>query len=490
MSNNVIIVGGGLAGLAAAVALTEHGVPCTVLESRSRLGGRASSFPDANSEQWVDNCQHVAMGCCTNFRRFCERTGIAGSFERQRELYFINPDNGRVHRFAASSLPAPLHLAGSFAGLSYLSLWDKVALGRGLKALAAKSSMNDPRPFSEWLQSQRQTPRAIERFWTVVLVSALSESLDRISVAAARKVFVDGFLRHREGWAVDIPTEPLDELFGRRVPDWIEAHGGTVRRQASVERMEITHDTVTGVQLKAGERIAADHVVLAVPWHRVAALMPEPWASANVVTNLSRLEAAPISSLHFWFDRPIINLPHAVFVTGLVQWVFNRSFDSVREGEAPAEPRVLPDVGTINGSTGASPSRDATYYYQVVISASRHVLEQSSESIRDQVLTELSHVWPVMNAATLRHWRLVTEHRAVFSVTPGSDDLRPPQQSPIPHLQFAGDWTQTGWPATMEGAVRSGFLAAENVLAQFGQSAKLLAPDLPTSGLSRWLFGL
>jgi len=488
MSGNVIIVGGGLAGLAAAVALAERGVRCTVLESRPRLGGRASSFPDANSEQWVDNCQHVAMGCCTNFHQFCKTTGIDTAFERQRELYFINPDNGRVHRFGASGLPAPLHLAGSFAGLSYLTLNDKLALARGLKTLASKSSIADPRPFSEWLKAHRQTPRTIERFWHVVLVSALSESLDRISVAAARKVFVDGFLRHRDGWAVDIPTEPLDELFGRRVPEWIEAYGGTVRRQAGVERITIDYDAVTGVELKSGERIVGDHVILAVPWYRVAGLLPEPWATCDVVTRLSQLEAAPISSVHFWFDRPLMNLPHAVFVSGLVQWVFNRSFAESRNGEAPAEPQFDPGVLPRGGSAGTSPSQG--HYFQVVISASRNVLEQPSEAIRDQVLTELARVWPATREAQLRHWRLVTEHRAVFSVTPGSDSLRPAQQSPISNLQFAGDWTQTGWPATMEGAVRSGFLAAENVLAQYGQSANVLVPDLSTAKLSRWLFGL
>lgn len=465
MSDSVIIVGGGLAGLAAAVALTQHGVRCTVLESRPRLGGRASSFPDANSEQWVDNCQHVAMGCCTNFHRFCQITGIDAAFERQRELYFINPDHGRVHRFRANALPAPLHLAGSFAGLSYLTFGDKIALARGLKSLAANSSANDQRTMAEWLKAQRQPPRTIERFWHVVLVSALSESLDRIAVPAARKVFVDGFLRHRDGWAVDIPREPLDELFGRRVPAWIESHGGSVRRQAAVEQVEIQHDAVIGVRTKSGEHIAGSHVILTVPWYRVAALLPEAWAACEVVQQLSQLESAPISSVHFWFDRPITPLPHAVFVSGLVQWVFNRS------GDQPAE-------------------SDGTHYYQVVISASRNVLEQPGEVIRDRVLAELGRVWPAVRDAQLRHWRLVTEHRAVFSVTPGSDRLRPPQQSPISHLQFSGDWTQTGWPATMEGAVRSGFLAAENVLAELGHPATLLAPDLPTSGLSRWLFGL
>lgn len=462
MDPSVTIIGGGLAGLAAAVALIKNDIPCRVLESRPRLGGRASSFPDSHSEQWVDNCQHVAMGCCTNFHKFCQITGIDSAFERQRELYFINPDNARVHRFHANGFPAPLHLAGSFAGLSYLTFGDKLALARGLKSLAANASIDDPRPFSEWLREHRQPPRAIERFWHVVLVSALSESLDRISISAARKVFVDGFLRHRDGWAVDIPTEPLDELFGRRVPEWIEAHGGEVRRQASVEQIEITKHA-TGVRLKSRERVRGSHFILAVPWYRVASLLPEPWAACETVARLSQLEAAPISSVHFWFDRPLMTLPHAVFVSGLVQWVFNRS---------------------------ATPSQEGTYYYQVVISASRNVLEQPSEAIRDQVLAELARVWPVTREAQLRHWRLVTEHRAVFSVTPGSDALRPPQQSPIANLQFAGDWTQTGWPATMEGAVRSGFLAAENVLAEMGRPTRILAPDLPTARLSWWLFGL
>lgn len=467
MSDHAIIVGGGLAGLAAAVALTEQGVRCTVLESRPRLGGRASSFHDVGSDQWVDNCQHVAMGCCTNFHKFCQSTGIDGRFQRQSELHFINPDNGRVDRFAANSWPAPLHLAGSFARLSYLTWKDKLALARGLRALAAQSAIHDPRPFSEWLRDQRQTPRAIERFWTVVLVSALSESLNRISVAAARKVFVDGFLRHRDGWAVDIPAEPLDELFGRRVPEWLEQRGATVQKLAGVERIELVHDTVVGVRMKSGETIKAEHVILAVPWHRLSSLLPEPWASCDVVTRAMQLEAAPISSVHLWLDRSLTNLPHAVFVSGLVQWVFNRSY-----------------------GVGASPSQENAHYYQIVISASRHVLEQPSETICDRVIAELATVWPGAKDAVLRHWRLVTEHRAVFSVTPGSDALRPPQQSPIPHLQFAGDWTQTGWPATMEGAVRSGYLAAENVLHHLNRPANILAPDLPTSRLSGWLFGL
>ena len=214
MSPRIVIAGGGLAGLAAAVALTDRGFPCTLLESRPRLGGRASSFHDPTTNTDIDNCQHVTLGCCTNFRHFCERVGLQDFFRREPALFFVGP-GGKINPFAAGWLPAPLHLTGAFARLSYLSWSDKLSLARGLKALAGPvSPADESQPFSAWLTKHHQTPTTIERFWFVVLVSALSESLERISVSHARKVFVDAFLAHRDGWYVDIPSVPLEELYG------------------------------------------------------------------------------------------------------------------------------------------------------------------------------------------------------------------------------------------------------------------------------------
>lgn len=469
-----IIAGGGLAGLAAAVALTERGLKCTVLESRPRLGGRASSFLDPTSGTYIDNCQHVSLGCCTNFRHFSETTGLAEFFRTEPTLYFVGPA-GKIDRFSASSLPAPLHLAGAFARLSYLTWAEKLALGTALRSLA-QGIRPDERtiPFSEWLVRHGQSPSAISKFWHVVLVSALSETLDRIDVEHARKVFVDTFLTNRRGWLVDIPTVPLEDLYGGRLTEWLTSRGSELRLQATVEGFDLDGDRVAGVRLNSGEVINGDEFICALPFFRVMSVLPPSLAAHSDLAGIERLQAAPISSVHLWFEQPIMGLPHAVLVDRLCQWVFNRT--------------VLAERSAASGPAPAKP--DEGYYYQVVISASRELSGQSRESILAQVIQELSEIWPAAKTARLLHSRQVTEHRAVFSPVPGVDAGRPKQQSPIGNLQLAGDWTQTGWPATMEGAVRSGYLAAANVLQRQGRTEAVVQPDLPVARLSRWLMGI
>ena len=462
----IVIAGGGLAGLAAAVALTERGVPCEILESRPRLGGRASSFLDPTTDSYIDNCQHVSLGCCTNFRHFCEVTGLAEFFRRESTLYFIGPQ-GKIDPFSATSLPAPLHLAGAFARLSYLSWRDKFALAQGLKALARGIRPEEKGlPFSEWLVRHGQTRAAIDRFWHVVLVSALSETLDRIDVEHARKVFVDTFLAHRDGWFVEIPTVPLEKLYGGQLTEWLTSRGTTIRLQTPVEQIELDGDRAAAARLSSGEIVIGDEFIVALPFFRVQSILPGSLATHPELTGIERLQAAPISSVHLWFDRSITELPHAVMVDRLCQWMFNRT--------------VLGNTDTPSGE----------HYYQIVISASRELSGQSRESILLQVIAELTAIWPETARATLMHSRQVTEHRAVFSPLPGVDQLRPIQQSPIGNLQFAGDWTRTGWPATMEGAVRSGYLAAANVLARLGRGEPVVQPDLPVGFLPRLLMGV
>ncbi|HET6324326.1 MAG TPA: FAD-dependent oxidoreductase, partial [Planctomycetaceae bacterium] len=234
MTPRTVIVGGGLAGLAAAVALAERGIGVTVLESRPRLGGRASSFLDKTTGTQIDNCQHVNLGCCTNFQHFCRTLGLAHLFRTERELYFIGRDRV-VNRLAASALPAPLHLAIAFARTSYLSKRDLFAVARGVRALATARYDNSAADFADWLKRHRQTPGAIDRFWTPVMVSSLSETLDRIDVSSARKVLVDAFLTNRDGWHVQIPTVPLDALYGTRLTGWLAERGANVCLQTGVE---------------------------------------------------------------------------------------------------------------------------------------------------------------------------------------------------------------------------------------------------------------
>ena len=458
----VVIIGGGLAGLAAAVGLSSCGVTCRVLESRQKLGGRASSFVDPTNGEELDNCQHVSMGCCTNFAHFMQTIGAERLFRREKSLTFLGT-TGHATVMKAAPLPAPLHLLPSMASLHWLSLSERMRLLYGLSSLLRTSSsrLRGVR-LSDWLTQHYQTPRICSGFWHLVLVSALSESLDRIDASYARKVLLDGFARNRTGWEVLVPTESLTRLNDEIASDFLASRGVVIDRSAPVENLTLEQQLISHITTRRGEEIPAEDVIVAIPPYRLKSLLDASGVDQSGWPAFSQIETAPIASVHLWFDRPLTSLPNAVLVDRVSQWMFNRS-----TGEAePGDP----------------------WYCQVVISASRDIESADQNAIVNQVADELRQTWPEARDAQLLRGRLVIERRAVFSVTPGIDQLRPTQQSPIGNLQLAGDWTQTGWPATMEGAVRSGYQAAENVLRRRGLEATLLQPDLPSVWLSRLAF--
>lgn len=484
--NDVTIIGGGLAGLAAAVALAEHGIRPRLIESRKVLGGRASSFEDAAQAEIVDNCQHVSMGCCTTLAQFCRTVGIDDLFLVEKALTFIGP-RGETCLFSADPFPAPLHLARAFSRLKYLSWRDRWQLAWGLRRLARTSPERlRGKSFADWLRDHGQGPRVQELFWHVVLVSAISETLDRIDAAHARKVFVDGFLANRHGWEVHIPRVPLGELYGRRVRKWLEGRGVTLQMLSGVAGLEC-EDSASPVRLRmrTGEMLETEDAILAVPHHRVPDMLPAAVMATPFFARINGIESAPIASVHLWFDQAIMDLPHAVLVgRKLSQWVFCRT------GEALLDSKVIPRESVPPPGQASAELLKNSHYYQVVISASRGVREQGQEQTVAEVVRELRELWPAVGQARLVHSRVVIEQRAVFSATPGIDELRPTQTTPLPRLHLAGDWTATGWPATMEGAARSGYLAAESVLRRRGQRRELLPPDLPIETPARWLFGL
>ena len=464
---SVAIVGGGLAGLATAAALCGRGLSITLFEARSRLGGRAGSFRDPTNGQLIDHCQHVGMTCCTNLIDFCHRTDIAHLFRRDKVLHFVGPDGRRFDLMAAWWLPAPLHLAPALLRLGYLSWRERFGIARSLRQLARQRNddSGDCATIGDWLQQHGQSPRAIERFWSVVLVSALGETVEHASLAAARKVFVDGFLAARRAYEVHIPIVPLRELYGDRLTRWLTDRDVRLCLAAAVAQIEGTASGITAVLLADGTRQPFDFVVVALPWHCVRGVFPDELAAAlPQVQTADRLEAAPITGVHLWFDRPIPPLPHAVLIDRLAQWVFNRGQQSDTASAVPAG-----------------------HYYQVVISASRQLSARGREDVIREVCGDLSSAWPRAREAKLLHWRMVTERNAVFSPRTGGRDLRPDQETRIPNLMLAGDWTKTGWPSTMESAVRSGYLAAEAVLRANGQSHDIIVPDLPASRLSKLL---
>lgn len=459
----VAIVGGGLAGIAAAAALGQAGFNVTLLESRQSLGGRSTSYCDAESGAIIDNCQHVSMGCCTNLQHLCVTLQLEGAFRTEQELYFVSP-SGTCTPFRADSLPAPLHLTRAFWRLPYLSLMDKWKFARAVNQLAAATTDSlRGQNFQNWLKTHGQTDTLIRNVWEVVLVSALSESLDRVDAAYARKVFVDGFLTNTQGWKIKIPQVSLDELYSKRARNALHALGVDVQLESRASSLISDSQRVTSLLLKEGREIIADEFILAVPQHHLGPLLSTQPALHSLAEQVRQIETAPITSVHLWFDRPITHLPHAVLVDRLGQWLFAR-------GEAPC-------------ATGTE------YLYQVVISASRQLAGMTQTEVIEKIVGELRAIWPASSSATLQHARLITERRAVFSATPGIDRLRPPQQTLLENLQLAGDWTQTGWPATMEGAVRSGYLAATNVLRRHGIHSTVVQPSLSRGWMARCLWG-
>ena len=407
---------------------------------------------------------------------------------RERELVFLAPD-GRISRFRSGIGPAPFHLAGSFLAAKFLSAGDKLRVAYGLAVLAGARDDRPGESFADWLLRHRQNLRSINLFWAPVLVSALNERLEQMDVGHARKVFLDGFLRNRTGFQPEIPMVPLGELYGTRLASWLRDHDVAVRLTTGASAIELDDDgAVNGVVLRSGEEIDADFVVLAVPFDRVPGLIPEHIRDRlPALADLGSMRAAPITGIHFWFDRPVCPFDHVVTPGRLIQWVFNHTAIQGRTKVKTEDRR--PKTEASASTTDSEPSLGEGEYLQLVISASYDLLALDKVAIRDAVLADLVGIWPAARAAQLLRWWVVTEHGATFAVRPGVESKRPPQRTPIDGFFLAGDWTDTGWPATMEGAVRSGYLAAQGILSVLDRPTRLIRAGLKPGLLAAWLFG-
>jgi squalene-associated FAD-dependent desaturase len=493
----VAIVGGGLAGLAAACTLAGSGFRVTVFERRPYLGGRASSYEHPGTGEVVDNCQHVLFGSCTNLLAFYKIIGIENKIRWFDRMTFIEP-GGRQSLLEPTFLPAPLHLTTSFLGFKFLAARDKLSLARGVMALMFHTPKDDGTSFQDWLTRHHQTPPAIERFWKPILVSALSEDMDRISLPYAAQVVRES-MKSPAARRMGIPNVPLTELYNA-ARDYISAHRGTVRLRESVQAFV---PTPSGVKLKLQtSEEEFDYCVLAVPFDSLAKLLPDSAVESSTSNalreKLTHFETSPITGVHLWFDRQITGLPHAVLLDRTIQWMFHKSLLLSRERTTSVvqngTPQLLPSRAKQDHSLANDPaqSRDllsfaAPSYVELVISSSKSLREKSRQEIIDLALRELREFFPAARDAVLLKSTVIKEVNATFSPTPGIDLYRPTSETPWPRISLAGDWTATGWPATMEGAVRSGYLAAERITKSAGAGKRFLVPDLSPTGLMRIL---
>jgi zeta-carotene desaturase len=452
----VIVVGGGLAGMATAVALQSAGARVTLLEARKNLGGRAASYEHPTTGEELDNCQHVLLGCCTNLMDFYGRLNVRHLIGFHHTVHFLDAKGRRYDLQRTVGLPAPLHLGPAMLRFSVLSWSERLALSRAMLALmrispAEREALGNT-AFGDWLREHRQSPALVHKLYEPILIGALNDACERSSSKYAIQVLQESLLNHADGYVLGLPRCPLSQLYASLPID-------DLRLGTRVRRLQFNGSAASGVMLQNSEVLHGDAVVLATNHHTIGKwIPPELQARDRRFAMLDRLESMPILGAHLLFDRPVLRESHAALIDGPLQWLFRKDADGC----------------AVHG----------------VISAAQDWVDRDRDECVQLFTNQLRQTLPMARDTRLIRSAIVVEKRATFVPSPGVDRWRP-QQAPdargIANLFLAGDYTQTGWPATMEGAVRSGYLAAEAVLRLQGWQNRFIVPNLPQQWPSRLL---
>ena len=461
LAKTVTVIGGGVAGMSAACALAEVGLRVQLVERRGYLGGRASSYLHPGAGEVIDNCQHVLFGCCTNLAGFYRRIGVADQIHWTSEMTMIEP-GGRRSKLGPSFLPAPLHGLPRLMSAHAFTFADKIAVGRAFGALMLPVSENSTESLGAWLKRHGQTKGALDRFWRLVIASALNADIDSIALQYAAKVIRELFMNSAFAGSMGMSTVPLSQLY-TGATDYLTDRGSSVFLNANVESAEWDEESFQWSVNTRNGVLLSDFLVLAMPFEATAKLLPNlpPVDGADALAEqLERHEPWPICSVHLWFDREITELDHAVLLDREIHWMYNKG-------------RLQP-WRKLQGS-----------YVELVVSASRTFAALGREEAIALAVRELGDFFPAVASAKLEKAVLVKEMRATFGVPPGIDAARPTSVSPWQNCFLAGDWTATGWPSTMESAARSGHLAAEAICASMGETRRILNADLKPRGLMR-----
>ncbi len=468
-TGTAVVIGGGIAGITAALMLAQSGIEPVLIEKRPGLGGRANSYYDKEQEVLVDECQHGTMRCCTTLDWLLGRLGVREHIRYFDRLEFLDGD-GIQSAIYSTKLPPPFHTAVSFMKFKSLSLADKVGIARALMSilLCPPRHVSDLMNMLVWLKAMGQTDRAISRFWRPILVSACNEDLDKISCIYGYKVFREGFLTTRTGYQFGIPTVPLSQLYNEPAIALINDLGGKVRTRTAVKRVTLDKNrrNVNGVVLQSGEEIAANWVVCALQCDQLARILPADFGNTTLEwEQLAGIPLVPIMGVHLWFDRPLDIPPAMALLDRKFEWVFNRS-------------ELYPEL------------LGAPAFLSLVISASRQFEEDAREAVVELALRELREAFPQVKTATLLHSSVVRWPRATISPSPEVHRIRCGPVTAYPNLVLAGEWTDTGWPSTMEGAAISGINAAHHILSQSGVPLSFRPGAPAPEGASRVLMSV
>jgi hydroxysqualene dehydroxylase len=459
---DAIVIGGGFAGLSAATALAERGARVVVLEARATLGGRATAFTDPATGERVDNGQHVLFGCYHETFRFLRRIGAEAHVRVQRRLAIDMIDrDGCWSRLACPALPSPFHLLAGVMRWDALGWRDRIAVARMHKALSAppdggtdtrhagerasraRGPVASGETVRDWLMRHRQTPRAVEMLWEPLAVAALNQPIDKAAASAFAAILRPMFSDDPRNAALALPAKPLDEMYAQPARSYIEQRGGCVRL-SSPAIIECGAGPSVPPELAGaaphvvvrGEHLTAGVVICAVPWHGLSAVLPQrPVALADVLDAADRTEASPIVTVNLWFDRVVTSSPVIGLPGRTLQWVFDK-----------------------RAVFGAHAS-----HLSLISSGAQAVVSATNQDLIELALAEVWDALPAVRAANLLRGVVVREKKASFSLEPGQPP-RPGTRTRVPGLLLAGDWIDTGLPATIEGAVISGHRAARMAL--------------------------
>lgn len=433
----VAVIGGGLAGITAALECSRAGTSVTLLESRGRLGGAAYSFTREGIR--ADNGQHVFLRCCTAYRELLEQIEASHlvTLQPRLDIPVLGP-GGKRASLRRSDLPAPLHLAPALGRYGFLTAAERFSVARAMAALNRidfEDPAADERSFGDWLRAHRQSARAVDAIWGLIVRPTLNLEPADASLAQAAQVFQVGLLRDRTAGDIGYARAPLSEIHDVAARRTLVGHGVEVRLRHGATTILPADDSFR-IEISGAPTLSADVVVVAVPPDRAGRLLP---ASAAVDrARLARLGRSPIVNVHVVYDRRVMELPFAAGVGTPLQYVFDRTETS---------------------------GIDAGQYLVVSLSAADAELEMAVEELHDRYLPALAELFPAAAGAGVETFFVTREHSATFRAAPGTRALRPAAETPLPGLVLAGSWTDTGWPATMEGAVRSGRTAAQAALA-------------------------
>ncbi len=440
----VAVIGGGLAGITAALDCAKAGAKVTLLESRGRLGGAAYSFTRDGIH--ADNGQHVFLRCCTDYRALLSeiRANDMVRLQARLDIVVLSP-GGRRSRLYRTNLPAPLHLAKALTTFSFLTPRERIAMARAMQSLRnldPDDAATDAESFGAWLRAHNNRTPRLEEAWSLISRPTLNVNLDDASLAQAAQVFQLGLLQDRSAGDIGYARVPLSEIHDVAARRALATRGVDVQLRRAASRIVPSANGLC-IELNGAPTLQADAVIVAVPPDRATRLLP---LQAGIdARRLASLGSSPIVNLHVVYSQQVLDVPFAAGFETPVQYVFDRTH---------------------------SAGLDTGQYLAVSLSAADDELPATVDDLRERYLPALAELMPAADPATVTNFFVTREHAATFRAAPGARALRPQTGTQLPGLALAGAWTDTGWPATMEGAVRSGHAAAREVLKRRPQSTQ------------------